>query len=88
MLDQHAERRAPIADVVLPHDLVAEALEDSAERVADDRRAEVAHVHLFRDVRGRVVDDHFVAVLRDGHAEPPVARERAPLPWRGTREPE
>ena len=77
MLDQHAERRTPIADVVLPHDLVAEALEDSAERVADDRRAEVTHVHLFRDVRGRVVDNDLVAALRDRHAEPPVARERA-----------
>ena len=50
-----------------------------ARRVADDRRAQVADVHLLRDVRGRVVDDHRVALRGKRHAEPRVAGERERL---------
>ena len=45
------------------------------ERVADDRRAQVADVHLLGDVRRRVVDDHLVALRGQRHAEPRVAGE-------------
>ena len=57
MLDQHAERTAPVADVVLADHVVAEELEHPHQRVADHGRAEVAGVHLLGDVRRRVVDD-------------------------------
>ena len=70
VLDEHAERRAPIADVVLPNDVVPRELEQPRERVADDRRAQMPDVHLLRDVRRRVVDDDafFVDGARDAEA--------------------
>ena len=70
VLDEHAERRAPIADVVLPNDVVPRELEQPRERVADDRRAQMPDVHLLRDVRRRVVDDDafFVDGPRDAEA--------------------
>ncbi len=58
VLDQHAERRAPVADVVLTDDVVAEEVEHAHEGVADQRGAQVPDVHLLGDVRRRVVDDH------------------------------
>ncbi len=66
-------------EVVLADDLVAERLEDAGERIADDRAAQVADVHLLRDVRRRVVDDHLVARRGKRHAEPRVAGERERL---------
>ena len=57
VLDEHAERAAPVADVVLADHGVAEELEHPHERVADDRRAQVPDVHLLGDVGRRVVDD-------------------------------
>ena len=50
VLDEHAERGAPVADVVLPDDVVAEVLERAGQRVADDRRAQVPDVHLLGHV--------------------------------------
>jgi len=76
VLDQHPERRTPVADVVLPDHPMAEVLEDSGQRVADDRRTQVADVHLLGDVGRGVVDDHDLRILRR-YAEPRVAREYA-----------
>ena len=50
VLDQHAERRAPVADVVLPDDGVTGEVEHAGQRVADDRRPQVADVHLLGHV--------------------------------------
>ena len=44
--EQHAELGAVVADVVHAVELMAEVLVDVRERVADDRRAQVADVHL------------------------------------------
>ena len=71
VLDQHPEGGAPVADVVLPDDGVAEVLEGAGERVADDRRAQVADVHLLGDVGRGVVDRDDLGRL-GGHAEPRV----------------
>ncbi len=57
VLDEHAERRAPVAQVVLPDDAVAEVLEHADQRVADDGGAEVPDVHLLGGVGRGVVDD-------------------------------
>ena len=57
-VDDHPELGAPVADVVVAGDVVAEEAEDADEGVADDRAAEVAHVHRLGDVGGREVDDH------------------------------
>ncbi len=73
VLDQHAERRAPVADVVLRHDVVPRERKQARERVADDRRAQMADMHLLRDVRRRVVDDDALLVGGERHAETVVA---------------
>ncbi len=56
VLDQHPERRAPVAEVVAPDHLVAEELPQAHDRVPDDRRAQVPDVHLLGHVRADVVD--------------------------------
>ncbi len=75
VLDQHPERGAPVADVVLADHVVAEEGEDPDEGVADDRGPEVAHVHLLGHVRRRVVDDHPLGPLVGCDAEPRVAQQ-------------
>ena len=57
VLDEHAERAAPVADVVLADHSLAGERQQAAQRVADDRRAQVADVHLLGDVGCGVVDD-------------------------------
>ncbi len=57
VFDQHPERAAPVADVVLADHRVTLELEHPHQRVADHRGAEVAGVHLLRNVRCGVVDD-------------------------------
>ena len=57
VLDEHAERRPPVADVVLAPHVVAEEAEHAGQRVADERGAQVADVHLLGHVGRRVVDD-------------------------------
>ncbi len=47
---QHAELGAPVADVVLPDHLVAEVLEHTTDGVTNNGRAQVANMHLFRQV--------------------------------------
>jgi hypothetical protein len=59
-LDQHPELRAPIADVVLSDHVVTLERERARERVADDGAPQMSDVHLLRDVRPRIVDDHGV----------------------------
>ena len=54
--DQHAELRAPVAYVVEAQHGVAAQVEDAAEAIADDRRAEMTDMHLLCDVRRRVCD--------------------------------
>ncbi len=56
-LDDDAELRAPVADVVVADDLVSERAENLHERAADHRRADVPDVHRLGDVRAGVVDD-------------------------------
>ncbi len=57
MLEQHPERRAPVAEVVLADHRVPLRREHAREDVADDGAAEVPDVHLLGHVGGRVVDD-------------------------------
>jgi len=66
---QHPELGAPVADVVLADDVVAEELERPADGVADDRAAEVPDVHLLGEVGMGVIDDDGLAFGRFGQAE-------------------
>ena len=58
-------------------DAVPDRFEHARERVADDRAAEVADVHLLGDVRRRVIDDDRLRHGGRDDAEPFVGRERA-----------
>ena len=66
-LDEDAELRPPVAEVVVGDDRVAEREEEAFDRVADDGRADVADVHLLGRVGRGVVDDDLPprADLRD-----------------------
>ena len=75
--DEHAELGAPVADMADAVDLVVVGLEEAREGVADDRRAEVADVHLLGHVGRGVVDDHVLA-LRSGAQLIPPALARSP----------
>ena len=57
VLDEHPERSSPVANVVLPHDLVTDGTEQPHHSVPDDRRAQMPDVHLLGHVGSRVVDD-------------------------------
>ncbi len=75
VLDQHPERRPPVADVVLREHVVADEAQEARDRVADDRAPQVADVHLLGDVRRAVVDDDAVRVGGGGNAEARVLEE-------------
>ena len=81
VLDEHAERRAPVADVVLAPHVVAEEPEHAGQRVPDERAAQVADVHLLGHVGRRVVDDHGLGVRRR-RRRPAAGRPTAPRPGR------
>ena len=68
VLDQHAERGAPVADVVVPDHPVPGELQDARDGVADDGGAQVPDVHLLGHVRRGVFDHHR---LRAGHRREP-----------------
>jgi hypothetical protein len=59
--DEHAERRPPVADVVLPDHVRAGVPEQPGERISDDGRPQMPDVQLLGDVRARVFDDDTLA---------------------------
>ncbi|CAO0835925.1 hypothetical protein SMICM17S_05673 [Streptomyces microflavus] len=69
ILDEHAELGAPVADVVAPDHALAGELQDPDHRVTDDRRPQVADVHLLGHVRLGVVDDRGPGRRVHRHAE-------------------
>ena len=73
--EDHAELRAPVAQVVVADDRVPERREDPGQALADDRRADVADVHRLGDVGRGVVDD-----------DRPRTRGRRRCPRRSSRE--
>ena len=74
-MEDHAELGAPIADVVVGDDFEAEKTRDAAKRIADDRRADVANVHGFSDVRSGEIDDDCFPFAGFRSAEPQVAQQ-------------
>ena len=66
--EQHAELRAPVADVVLSDHAMPGIAQHAHDRVADDGAAQVADVHFLREIRRGVVDDHRLR-LRDGRQQ-------------------
>ena len=72
-VNNHSELGAPVADVVVRDDLETQEPRNAGERVADDRRANVADVHRLGDVRRREIDHHGFARTGGSYAEPLVA---------------
>ena len=54
---QHPELRAPVADVVVGDDAVAEQAQRARQAVSEDRGADVAHVHRLGHVRRTEIND-------------------------------
>lgn len=73
-VQNHAELRAPVADVVVGDDGEAEKFRDAGERVAEDGGANVPDVHRFGDVGGGKVDDDGFSLSDVGGTEFGVVR--------------
>ncbi len=81
--DQQAHLEAPVAEVGVAQDLVAGETVQPLDRLADDRGAQVADVHLLGDVGAAVVDQH----LRGVSTRRRRRGDRRPVPAPGARGP-
>ena len=79
VLDEHAERRAPVADVILLRDSMADQFEQSHQRIADDGGAKVPDMHLLGHVGMRIVHDEMLRGRRRPHTEVPIGRGHCQL---------
>jgi hypothetical protein len=75
VFDEHPERGAPVAEVVLADHAVSKPLEQTHGRVSDDGGAEMADVHLLGRVGCGVVDFHGLG-LGERHAQPVIGVHR------------
>ena len=75
-VEDHAELRAPVADVIVADRGVAEETEHAAQGVADHGRADVADVHRLGHVRGGEVDHERPRPGNRGDAEPGIVHRR------------
>ena len=78
-VQQHAELRAPVAEVVVGDEVMAEESQQLRQRVADDRAAQMADVQRLGDVRRRVIDDEGLRRRGRDDAEPFVVGDRLQL---------
>ena len=58
MREQHAELRAPVADVILAYHLVTEFLQYPRQCIANDCAAQMPNVHFLGKIRAGIVDHH------------------------------
>ena len=79
MLNQHAERRAPVPHVIASNDRMAHEAIDPSEGVANHRGAQVTDVHLLGDVRRRVVNDNRLGLRRHRYVQSLVAHQLVEL---------
>ena len=79
-VQEHAELRAPVAEVVVGDDAVAQEAQQPGQGVADDGAAQVADVHRFRHIRRAVIDDISARRGRRLDAQALVARQGAQPP--------
>ena len=70
----HAKLRAPIADVVVGNDMVADKASDARQALAENGRADVSDVHGLGDIRRGEVDDNRARLRRGRHSEPGIGR--------------
>ena len=83
--NENAEIGAPVADVVVAHEICAAEGEQARDGFADVHNAQMPDVHLFGGVGGRIVDDDFfpavggfggfVQIFRAAVAHEPLGEE-------------
>ena len=56
--DQHAELGSPVTHVVEPQHLVAAEFQNAGQAVANDRGAQMPHMHFFGDVGAGEINNH------------------------------
>ena len=71
--DEQPHLETPVAEMGVANHLVAAKAIEALQRLADDRRAQVADMHLLGDVRAAVIDQH---PARRIDQAPPSARIR------------
>ena len=59
---QHAELCAPVADMVLSNDRMAQTFQHPGDAVTDNCAAQMPNMHLLGQIRARVVDDYALRV--------------------------
>ena len=89
MGDEHAELGAPVAHVIEAQHRMAAELEHPRQGVANDRGAQMPHMHLLGDVGAGKIHHHRRRVLHRRHAEtlvPQPCRHLRRQPLRADRE--
>ena len=74
VLDEHAERCPPVADVIFTDHSVTNRLTHAHQCITDHRGPQVSNVHLFGNVRSGVIDDHGFGRCSLVHAKARVTR--------------
>ena len=74
-VDDFSELRAPVADVVVGGDFVAEETGDAHEAVAEDRATDMADMHRLRDIGRAEINEDFLGLGSGGDAEAGVGGE-------------
>ena len=75
-VQDHAKLRAPVADVVVSDDLVADEARDACQRVANERAANVADMHRLGDVRRGEINDDALRLFDLRHADMVIFDDR------------
>ncbi len=76
VLNQHAERGAPVADMIEAEDVVASEFEDAANGVADDRGTHVTRVHFLGEIRAGEVEGDLLGVSSRGDSKTGIRLNR------------
>lgn len=64
LADKHPKLCAPVANVVDTHDFAAYLLKNTSNRVSNNSRTQMTHMHFFSDVRAALVDNNFLVAGR------------------------
>ena len=72
--DQHAELGPPVTDMVEPQHLVAAEFQNAGQAVANDRGAQMPHMHFLGDVgAGEINNDRRFGLFNHGNAQARIA---------------
>ena len=70
---------APVAEMILPDDMVAAERQHARHRIADDRAADVPDVHFLGNIRRRIIDNDACWLRVAVDPEPRVSGNRVKL---------